>query len=196
MSPSEDDADRHIMPGPPWVRQNRQRGDTHRQSEGSLSDREPMDDTFRPMPRRARPQYRDVEERYEVPRTRTSGRDERYHESWPPTLDPVVMPPPPIEKRRLPGVGIVVKLGGAVFVAACAALAMMNAMQVPATGIVASAESGSQSAAGPVFGGLTEIASAQAKALATPEQSQALDAFAAITPPNAVAAAQPAELPP
>jgi len=196
MSPSEDDADRHIMPGPPWVRQNRPRGDTYRQTERGVSESEPMDGSFRPLPRRVRPQSRDVDERYEVPRARLNGPEESFHESWPPTLDPVVMPPPPLEKSRLPGLGFVMKLGGAVFVAACAALAMMNAVQVPATGIVASVESGSQSVATPVFGGLTEIASAQAKALATPEPPQAIDAFVAAVPRNAVAVAQPLAVPP
>src|SRR4051794_4448231 len=190
MSPSEDDADRHIMPGPPWVRQNRLRGDSHRQPERSVSP-ERMDASFRPKARRAWPQYPDVEEGYEVPGTRMSGRDESHYESWPPTLDPIVMPPPPLEKSRLPRLGMVLKFAGAVCVAAGAALAMMNAVQVPGSGIVAAVESGSQSAANPVFGGLTEIASAQAKALATPEPRQALDAFAAIAPPNAVAVAQP-----
>jgi hypothetical protein len=187
MSPSEDDADRHIMPGPPWVRQNRPRGDSRRQPDRSVSEPERMDDAFRPKARRARPQYRDVEERYEVPGTRMSGRDESHYESWPPTLEPIVMPPPPLEKSRLPRLGMLLKFAGAVCVAAGAALAMMNAVQVPATGIVAAVESGSQSAANPVFGGLTEIASAQAAALAAPEPRQALDAFAVIAPPNAVA---------
>ena len=191
MSPSEDDADRHIMPGPPWVRQRRPRGDSYRQAERGVSEPEPMDGSFKPSPRRVRPQYRDVDERYEASQARSNGPDESYHQSWPPTLEPVVMPPPPLEKSRLPGLGIVIKLGGAVSVAACAALAMMNAVQVPATGIVASIESGSQSAANPVFGGLTEIASAQAKALATPEPPQAIDAFVAAAPRNAVAVAQP-----
>ena len=196
MSPSEDDdADRHIMPGPPWVRQNRARGDAHRQAERGVPDPARMDDSFRPSPRRARPQYRDVEERYEAPRIRMNEPDERSHESWPPTLEPVVMPPPPLEKTRLPGLGIIVKLGGAVFVAACAALVMMNAVHIPAPGMVASVESGSQSAASPVFEGLTEIASAQAKALATPVPSQALDAFAAMVPPTAAATVPLAGLP-
>ena len=192
MSPSEDDdADRHIMPGPPWVRQNRARGDAYRQAERGVPDPALMNDSFRPSPRRARPQYRDVEERDEAPRIRMNGPDESYRESWPPTLDPVVMPPPPLEKTRLPSLGIIVKFGGAVFIAACAALVMMNAVQIPATGIVASVESGSQSAASPVFEGLTEIASAQAKTLPTPVPSQALDAFAALVPPNAAAATEP-----
>ena len=192
MSPSEeDDADRHIMPGPPWVRQSRPRDDMYGRAERGVSEPERMDDSFSPLPRRARPQYRDVEERHEAPRIRMSGPDESYHESWPPTLEPVVMPPPPVEKARLAGMGIIVKFGGAVFVAACAALVMMNAVKLPATGSVASVESGSQSAANPVFGGLTEIASAQAEALATPAPPQALDAFAAMVPPNAAVATQP-----
>jgi hypothetical protein len=193
MSPSEDDdADRHIMPGPPWVRQSRPRGDTYRQAERGVAEPERVDDSFRPLQRRARSQYRDVEDdRYDAPLVRMNGPDESYHESWPPTLDPVVMPPPPLEKSRLPGLGIMIKLGGAVFVAACAALVMMNAVQIPATGIVASVESARQSAASPVFEGLTEIASAQAKALATPEPTQALDAFAAMVPAKTAAATQP-----
>jgi hypothetical protein len=194
MSPSEDDdadADRHIMPGPPWVRQSRARGDTYRQAERGVSEPERMDDSFRPLSRRARPQYRDVEERYDAPRIRMNGPDQSDHESWPPALDPFVMPPPPLEKTRLPSLGIIIKFGGAVFVAACAALVMMNAVQIPASGIAASVESGSQSAANPVFEGLTEIASAQAKALATPESPQALDAYVATVPPNAVAVPQP-----
>jgi hypothetical protein len=179
------------MTGPPWVRQSRARGGTYRQAESGVSEPERMDDSFRPLSRRARPQYRDVEERYEAPRIRMNGPDQSDHESWLPTLDPVVMPPPPLEKTRLPRLGIIIKFGGAVFVAACAALVMMNAVQIPAAGIAASVESGSQSAANPVFEGLTEIASAQAKALATPEPPQALDAHVATVPPKAIAVPQP-----
>jgi len=93
---------------------------------------------------------------------------------------------------RLPSLGIIIKLGGAVLVAGCAAIVMMNAVQIPATGIAASSvDNGSQPSANPVFGGLTEIASAQAKALATSEPpSQMIDAFVAATSSNAVAAAQ------
>ena len=198
MSPSDnDDADRHIMPGPPWVRPSRLSNETSRQDEGLLDENdvsEPvrLDASFRPLPNRARPPYRDGEDRYVRPETRPHRPDARHHEGRLPTLEPVVMPPPPVEKMRLPALGIVFKLGGAVTVAACAALAMMNAVQIPATGISASVESGSQSSASPVFGGLTEIASAQAKSLATPEQQQSLDAFIAATAaPNPVAAAQP-----
>jgi hypothetical protein len=151
-----------------------------------------MDDSFRPLPPRGSAQYRDVEDRYEAPGIRMNGPDESYRESWPRTLEPVIMPPPPMEKTRLPGMGIIIKFGGAVFVAACAALVMMNAVKIPATGIVAPVESGSEPAANPVFGSLTEIASAQAKALETPEPSQqAINAFVAAVPPNAVAVAQP-----
>jgi len=192
MSPSDkDDADRHIMPGPPWVRPGRPGDDTYGQDESDVSEPARLDTSFRPMPNRARPQYRDGEDRYVRPETRSHRADARYHEGRLPTLEPVVMPPPPVEKIRLPALGIVIKLGGAVSVAACAALAMMNAVQIPATGISASVESGSQSSAGPVFGGLTEIASAQAKALATPEPSQSVDAFvAAAAAPNSIVAAQ------
>ena len=192
MSPSDkDDADRHIMPGPPWVRPGRPGDDTYGQDESDVSEPARLDTSFRPMPNRARPQYRDGEDRYVRPETRSDRADARYHEGRLPTLEPVVMPPPPVEKMRLPALGIVIKLGGAVSVAACAALAMMNAVQIPATGISASVESGSQSSAGPVFGGLTEIASAQAKALATPEPTPSVDAFVAATAaPNSIAGAQ------
>jgi len=179
------------MPGPPWVRQSRPRDDAYGRAERDVSEPERFDDSFRPLPRRARPQYRDVEERYEAPRIRMNEPDESYRESWPPTLEPVIMPPPPVEKARLAGMGIIFKFGGAVFVAACAALVMMNAVKLPVSGSVASVESGGQSAANPVFEGLTEIASAQAKALATPAPPQALDAFAAMVPPNAAAATPP-----
>jgi len=187
MSPSDrDDADRHIMPGPPWVRPNRSRDDTYRDADDDVSEPVRLDQSFRPVPRRARPRYRDVED-HEFPETRLNRPDGRRHDGGLPTLEPVVMPPPPQEKMRLPRPGIIIKLGGAVSVAACAALAMMNAVQTPATGIAASVESEIQSSANPVFGSLTEIASAQAKALETSEPPpRAIDAFVAATSPSAV----------
>jgi hypothetical protein len=193
MSPSDrDDDDRHIMPGPPWVRPNRSRDDTHRDAEDDFAEPVRLDHSFRPLPSRARPQYRDVDDRHEFAETSSIRLDGRRHDGGMPTLEPVVMPPPPQEKMRFPGPGIIVKLGGAVLVAGCAALAMMNAVQTPPSGIAASAESGSQSSANPVFGGLTEIASAEAKSLATSEPtSPAIDAFVAATSRNAVAASRP-----
>src|SRR4051812_13394446 len=112
MSPSEDDADRHIMPGPPWVRQGRPRGDTYRQAERGVPEPEPMDGPFRPVSRRVRPQYRDADEQYDIVQAWSNGPEESYRESWPPTLEPVIMPPPPLEKSRLPGLGIVIKFAG------------------------------------------------------------------------------------
>jgi TPR repeat protein len=194
MSPSDDDDDRHIMPGPPWVRRMRASDDSYPLEEDDAPEPRRQDASFGPTPNRARTQRRDFEDRYEQPQSSSYGRDSRYQDSGLPTLEPVVMPPPPVESMRLPALGIIVKLGGAVFVAACAALAMMNAVQSPATGVAASAESGSQSAAGPVFGGLTEIASAQAKALAVPEPQQMADAFVAPTAPSNVGAASQSSL--
>ena len=195
MSPSDrDDADRHIMPGPPWVRPNRSRDDAYRGDEDDVAEPANLDRTFRPVPNRARPQYRDVEDGYEYPEPRLNRPDGRRHERPLPTLEPVVMPPPPLEKTRLPGRGIVIKLGVAVAVAACAALAMMNAVQIP--GIAAAVGNGSQSSANPVFEGLTEIASAQAKALPTPAPPPSVDAFVAATAsPDPAAAVQPMAAP-
>jgi hypothetical protein len=191
MSPSDrDDDDRHIMPGPPWVRPNRSRDDTYRDAEDDVSESVGLDQSFRPLPSRARPQYRDVEDRQEFSESRSGRLDGRGYDGRLPTLEPVVMPPPPQERMGLPSLGIVIKLGGAVLVAACAALAMMNAVQTPANGVAASVESGNQSSANPVFGGLTEIASAEAKALAASEPaSPAIDAFVAATSGNGGGAA-------
>jgi hypothetical protein len=196
IPPDRDDAERHIMPGPPWVRPIRSRDGARdaedRNAEDEVSEPVRLDRSFRPLRSRARPQDQDVEDRHDFPESGSSRADRRHHDGGLPTLEPVVMPPPPPEKMRWPSLGITIKLGGAVLVAACAALAMMNAVQIPATGIAASVDSGGQSSATPVFGGLTEIASAQAKALATSEPpSQMIDAFVAATSSNTIAAAQP-----
>jgi hypothetical protein len=91
---------------------------------------------------------------------------------WSPTLEPVIMPPPPADKGGMPGLKMAGGFIGAVVVAAGVAFVLMRAVQGPTTGMVASADSGSrqsQSFSAPVLENLTQISTAEAKAPIEPE---------------------------
>lgn len=207
MSPSiRDDPDRQFMPGPPRARWSRPREDTQDFGGEGFAESEPVPRAFRPSSERALADYAGVDDRYESDdRYRSSGLrsnapDGSLPGHWPPNLDPVVMPPPPVQRLRLRGFGIVFKLGGAVVVAACATFAMINAVQIPATGTAApagSVDSKNRRPVRPVLESLTEITSAQAKVPAAQELlPQRTEPLPAPAQPNVVAAINPAiELP-
>ena len=130
-------------------------------------------------------------------RTRTS--EERYSPDgnrglWAPTLEPVIMPPPPAEKASMPGLKMAAGFIGAVAVAAGIAFVLMRAIQVPTTAMVASGGSAarpSQSFSAPVLENLTQISTAEAKVPSPEASPRPVGALLANTQANAVSAAPP-----
>jgi len=113
---------------------------------------------------------------------------------WSPTLEPVVMPPPPSEKAGIPGLKMMFGLAGAVGVAAGIAFALMYAVQVPSNGVTASSDGGAgraESFAGPVLGNLTQITTAEAKVPPVEPSPSPVGALLANTQANAVAVTTP-----
>ena len=199
-----DDPDRHIMPGPPRVRQSRPGEDKQDFARGGFSERERAPRSYGTTPQRAVTDYAGGYDRYEHDDYNSADDGSHplsgsFHGHWPPNLEPVVMPPPPAQRSGVRG-GIVVKLGGAFVVAACAAFAMINAVQIPGMGTAATvgnAVGKSRQPVRPVLESLTEITSAQAKVAATQDlPPQRAEAPLAPAQPSVVAAVNPAvELP-
>ncbi len=197
-SSAKDDPDRQNMRSPPWMNEEPPQDETYRLVEEIRRESERM--RSRADGRRSQrpqPEQWDGDESPELTEARLAAekvhRDERNRGVWLPTLEPVVMPPPPRE-TGLPSLGMVAKLGGAVIVAACAAFALLNAVQVPSMGIAASVENGdskSRAFPSPVLSDLTQIARAEAK-VPTPEESRsAVSSLLATAEPEPAAAAKP-----
>jgi hypothetical protein len=202
MSSSVNDDDRQNMRSPPWVNEERPDDGTHRLVEEINRESERIRRRSGDLrSQRAEPEQWDVDESQDQELTEARLTAERVHLSernrgvWLPTLEPVVMPPPPQERTALPSLGMVVKLGSAVAVAACAAFALLNAVQIPSMGIAASVESGEGKGRAfptPGFGDLTQIARAEAKVPSVEESpQQPVVSLLATTQPNEVAATKP-----
>jgi len=195
----KDDPDRQNPRSPPWVNEERPVDDTYRLVEEISRESELIRRrSFNRAPQRAEPEQWDADESQELTEARLTA--ERVHLSernrgvWLPTLEPVVMPPPPQERAGLPSLGMVVKLGSAVAVAACAAFALLNAVQSPSIGgaaSVASGESKSQAFDNPVLGSLTQISVAEAKVPAAEESPAPVGNLLATTQANAIATTKP-----
>ena len=140
----------------------------------------------------------DDEDRGRAPEDQRRAPEERYSPEpsrglWSPTLEPVIMPPPPADKGGMPGLKMAAGFIGAVVVAAGVAFVMMRAVQGPTTGMVASADSGSrqsQSFSAPVLENLTQISTAEAKAPIEPSP-RPVGTLLANSQANAVAATTP-----
>jgi hypothetical protein len=202
-----DDGDRPIKRGPPWTdeRQELERA-RHLVDEVAQVAAEIQREAQRS--RHARRWSEDDEDRRRVPEESYSPEPSRG--LWSPTLEPVIMPPPPTEKEGMPGLKMAAGFIGAIAVAAGVAFVLMRAVQGPTTtGMVASVDGGSrqsQSFSAPVLENLTQISTAEAKAPTEPPprpggtllaNSQA-NAVAVTTPLPAVPmAAQPlSDVPP
>jgi len=112
---------------------------------------------------------------------------------WSPTLEPVIMPPPPAEKGGMPGLKMAAGFIGAIVVAAGVAFVLMRAVQGPTTAMVASADSGSRqsrSFSAPVLENLTQISTAEAKAPTEPSP-RPVGTLLANSQANAVAVTTP-----
>ena len=187
-----DDGDRPIKRGPPWTneRQELERA-RHLVDEVAAVAAEIQREAQRSRRARAGQWHEDDEDRGPAPEERYSPEPSRG--LWSPTLEPVVMPPPPAEKGGMPGLKMAAGFIGAVVIAAGVAFVLMRAIQVPTTGMVASADGGSrqsQSFSAPVLENLTQISSAEAKAPIEPSP-RPVGTLLANSQANAVAVTTP-----
>ena len=167
-SPANDDAAKHSMPARPWVQAALAREEQRRLhdeiavateqlkqgphavsfAERTLSDEQVADGVFELAKPRA--------ESFELEESRRG--------IWSPALEPVIMPLPPPDTDRTPGLRAVLMLGGAVGIAAGVAFTVMNMLQRPATGPVTTRETATKARVLPtaVLGSLAQIGTARA----------------------------------
>jgi len=168
-SPANDDAGKHAMPARPWAQAALERREQRRlrdeiavtkellkqgphattsYAERTLSEERVADDVFELA--KPRSEYFELEE----PRLGI----------WSPALEPVVMPLPPPDIDRRPGLRAVLMVGGAIGIAAGVAFAVMKTLQRSATSPVTTRETNANvpvlSTA--VLGSLAQIGTAQA----------------------------------
>jgi hypothetical protein len=187
-----DDGDRPIKRSPQWPseRQELERA-RHLVDEVAAVAAEIQREAQRSRRARAGQWREDDEDRSRAPEERYSPEPSRG--LWSPTLEPVVMPPPPKEKGGMPGLKMAAGFIGAVVVAAGVAFVLMRAVQGPTTGMVASADGGSrqsQSFSAPVLENLTQISTAEAKAPTEPSP-RPVGTLLANSQANAVAVTTP-----
>jgi hypothetical protein len=145
-------------------------------------------------------QHADVEAELAGSRSseQTAELEEAARGAWARTLDPVMMPPPPHEKRSLLSYGTFAGSVAAICVAAGVALALTNSLRAPTVNVVGGAGAGqSQSFSNAVLANLTQIPPAEARPQPEQPSSPALSVFAALQNNDAAPIRSPvASLPP
>jgi len=184
-----DDADRPIRRGPPWIRDNQQPDRTrHLAEEVAEVARQLERQALRSQLTRSE-QWCDDDQEEESRADAPGYLTEPNRGAWSPNLDPVIMPPPPREKRGMAGLKMAFGLAGAVGVAAGAAFVLMHAIQTPTTSVALSADRAS--ADNQSFATLAQITSAEAKVPAAEPSPARVGALLANTQANVVAVTAP-----
>jgi hypothetical protein len=189
----DDDGDRPTRRSPPWPSE-RQELDRARHLVDEVAAVAAEIQREAQMSRRARADRwnEDDEDQARAPDASYSADGNRG--LWSPTLEPVIMPPPPAEKGGMPGLKMAVGFIGAIVVAAGVAFVLMRAVQVPTTALVASADNGSrssQSFSAPVLENLTQISTAEAKVPPAESSPRPVGTLLANTQADAVAVTTP-----
>jgi TPR repeat protein len=168
-SPVQDDADKQLIRALPWVNDPRRQDESRRLQEEVIEAAQRLEresSALLSQPRAQPPQQRtDVGFRLAEARSieEKCGLEEITERVWAP-LTPELMPPPPKE-MRLPGLGLVAGLIGAVGVAAAVALVVADVVRIPTINAADSSEDKaerSQSVSTAILGRLPQIEAAQA----------------------------------
>ena len=197
-SPDRDDADEQFMHALPWMSDPQHEDETRRLQEDVAKAAQRLRESSRLASQaRAQTSEQRTDIGLQLTEARSSGEDDGLEEMvrrvWAP-LKPELMPPPPQEEMRLPGIGLVAGLLGAVGVAAAIALVIANVVQIPT---IAAAPPGddeagrNQSFSAAVLGRLPQIDAAQASVQPTEAPSAPNGLTLASTQPNAAPAATP-----
>jgi hypothetical protein len=175
-SHDQDDADKQFMNALPWMSDPQHEDETRRLQEDVAKAAQRLRESSRLAQARAQTSQQRTDIGLRLTEARSSeetearsseeddGLEEMVRRVWAP-LKPDLMPPPPQEEMRLPGIGLVAGLLGAVGVAAAVALVIANVVQIPTIAAAPSSddEAGrSQSFSAAVIGRLPHIDAAQA----------------------------------
>jgi len=165
--PVKDDADKQLMNVPPWANDPQRLDETRRLQEDVVAAAQRLLDHGLAQSR-AQPSQPRTEVGFRLAEARSSEEKGSLEETitrvWA-QLKPELMLPPPREQTRLPGMGLVAALAGAVGVAAAVALVVANVVQVPTIKAAVSSEDvveRSQSLSTAVLEKLPQIDTAQA----------------------------------
>jgi hypothetical protein len=202
-SPDQDDADEQFMQTLPWMSDPQHEDETRRLQEDVAKAAQRLRESSR-LASQARAQT--FEPRTDIglhlTEARSSGEEggleEMVRRVWAP-LKPELMPPPPQEEMRLPGIGLVAGLLGAVGVAAAIALVIANVVQIPTINAAPPSddEAGrNQSFSAAVLGRLPQIDAAQASVQPTEAAAPTGPTLASIQTNAAPVATPPAAAPP
>ena len=197
----QDDADKQLIHALPWVSDPQRQDETRRLQEQMFEAAQRLEresSGLAPQPP-AQPHQQRTEVSFQLAKAYVS-EEMTGRRLWS-SLEPDIMPPPPQEELRLPGLGLVAGFFGAVGVATAIALVVANVVRIPTINAAVSSEreaGRSQSFSTAILGNLPQIEAAQASMQpgdAHPAQTRPMlattqtDAVAAATP---LAAAPPA----
>jgi hypothetical protein len=199
-SPVQDDADKEFMRALPWVSDPQREDETRRLQEDVAKAAQRLRESSR-LALEARGEvsheYR-TDADLRLTEARSIGEEDNLEEMvrrvWAPLRPDLMPPPPPPEEMRLPGIGLVAGLLGAVSVAAAIALVIANIVQIPTIAATPSSddEAGrSQSFSAAVLGRLPQIDEAQASVQPTEALPTPTGPMLASTQTNAVPVARP-----
>jgi TPR repeat protein len=168
-SPDRDDADEQFMHALPWMSDPQHEDETRRLQEDVAKAAQRLRESSRLASQaRAQTSQQRTDIGLRLTEARSSEEDDGLEEMvrrvWAP-LKPELMPPPPQEEMRLPSIGLVAGLLGAVGVAAAIALVIANVLQIPTINAAPPSddEAGrNQSFSAAVLGRLPQIDAAQA----------------------------------
>jgi TPR repeat protein len=166
-SPDQDDADKQFMNALPWVSDPQHEDETRRLQEDVAKAAQRLRESSRlASEARAQPSQQRTDVGLRLTEARSGedddGLEEMFRKVWAP-LKPELMPPPPQEEMRLPGIGLVAGLLGAVGVAAAIALVIANVVQIPTINAAPPSEDeAGKSFSAAVLGRLPQIDAAQA----------------------------------
>jgi hypothetical protein len=198
-SPGPDDSDDRLIRALPWV------SDPHRQDETRRLQEQVVEAAQR-LERESSGLVSQTPERPAQPRTSVGFRlavahpsdergsvDELTRRLWAP-LRPEPMPPPPRDDMRLPGLGLLAGLLGAVGVAAAVALIVTNVVRIPTINAAISSEdraAKSKSVSSIVMAELAQIQAAQANVQPAEPPPAPRGPMLATTQTNALAVERP-----
>jgi hypothetical protein len=187
----QDDADKQLIHALPWVSDPQRQDETRRLQEQVVEAAQRLERESSGLAPQlpAQPPQQRTEVSFQLAKAYAS--EETTGRLWS-LLEPDIMPPPPREELRLPGLGLVAGFVGAVGVAAAIALVVANVVRIPTINAAVSSEEEagrSQSFSTTILGNLPQIEAAQANVQPGEARSAQAGPMLATTQTDAVAAA-------
>jgi hypothetical protein len=197
-SPVPDDSDKRLIYALPWVSDPHRQDETRRLQEQVVEAAQRLERESGGLasqtPERPSQSQTSVGFRLAVAQpSDEKGSMEEFGRIWAP-LRPELMPPPPRDDMRLPGLGLVAGLLGAVGVAAAVALIVTNVVRIPTINAAISSEdraAKSKTVSSIVMAELAHIEAAQANVQPTEPPAAPTGLMLATTQTNAFAVERP-----